>query len=306
MHKHVVWCGVGVCPFRCMNAPSSSDKWFANMPFAMHFLLLFSIGFGKQLLVSCHLMKRQIWSLDYRNYRIVGSDYWCILIAQETGRRCPSATAACRLTAVDNGWWSTTCGFTDGGEAMSGYLCCPCRAKGVVFASLFGIGPTAMPSFAFLLVSAVAMSPFLCLVLYLLPFTSSITATPNGPPAPTGYASRYKLPSSSTAFKGVAYSAFLHEGPEPDGHHEPLLAANIDRDMAILEQHNIKWIRTYATDLNGSLIPSIAKDHGIDTVVGTWVNAGPDGVDFWRSEMDRVEEVFRNDDRLVCAIALGS
>jgi exo-beta-1,3-glucanase (GH17 family) len=104
----------------------------------------------------------------------------------------------------------------------------------------------------------------------------------------------------------VAYSAFLHEGPEPDGHHEPLLAANIDRDMAILEQHNIKWIRTYATDLNGSLIPSIAKDHGIDTVVGTWVNAGPDGVDFWRSEMDRVEEVFRNDDRLVPIIILGN
>ena len=31
------------------------------------------------------------------------------------------------------------------------------------------------------------------------------------------------------------------------------------RDMGILEQHNIKWLRTYATDLNGDKIPVIAK-----------------------------------------------
>lgn len=66
---------------------------------------------------------------------------------------------------------------------------------------------------------------------------------------------------------GICFSAYL-EGQKPG---DTLSEAQISDRMAILRGRT-KWVRTFSCTDGNELIPKVAKEHGIKTMVGAWLS----------------------------------
>jgi len=70
---------------------------------------------------------------------------------------------------------------------------------------------------------------------------------------------------------GIAFSAYT-EGQKPG---DPLSVGQISRRMAILAPH-FNWIRSFSVTAGNELIPRVAKQHGLKTLVGAWLGTDPE------------------------------
>lgn len=70
---------------------------------------------------------------------------------------------------------------------------------------------------------------------------------------------------------GIAFSAYT-EGQKPG---DPLSVEQIARRMAILAPH-FNWIRSFSVTAGNELIPRVAKEHGLKTLVGAWLGTDPE------------------------------
>ena len=75
---------------------------------------------------------------------------------------------------------------------------------------------------------------------------------------------------------GIGFSPYL-EGQEPG---EEISEEQIRKRMAIIKPH-VKWVRSFSCTEGNELIPKIAHEMGIKTLVGAWL--GKD------EEMNRLE-----------------
>jgi len=67
-------------------------------------------------------------------------------------------------------------------------------------------------------------------------------------------------------------ASFYEEGQQPGDH---LTEEQIRRRLAIMKPH-IKWIRSFSCTEGNELIPIIAKEMGIKTLVGAWLGDDPE------------------------------
>ena len=65
---------------------------------------------------------------------------------------------------------------------------------------------------------------------------------------------------------GIGFSAY-EEGQEPG---DELSLEQVQRRMAILKS-NIKWVRSFSCLQGNELIPKVAREMGIKTLVGAWL-----------------------------------
>ena len=65
---------------------------------------------------------------------------------------------------------------------------------------------------------------------------------------------------------GIGFSAY-EEGQEPG---DELSREQVERRMAILKPH-VKWVRSFSCCQGNDLIPTVAKDMGLKTLVGAWL-----------------------------------
>lgn len=70
---------------------------------------------------------------------------------------------------------------------------------------------------------------------------------------------------------GIGFSPYL-EGQEPG---EPISEDQIRRRMAIIKPH-VKWIRSFSCTEGNEMIPKIAHEMGIKTLVGAWLGKEED------------------------------
>ena len=73
-----------------------------------------------------------------------------------------------------------------------------------------------------------------------------------------------------TKMHGIAFSAYA-EGQKPG---DDLSLDQIERRMAIIAPH-FHWIRSFSVTAGNELIPSVAKDQGLKTLVGAWLGTDP-------------------------------
>ena len=66
---------------------------------------------------------------------------------------------------------------------------------------------------------------------------------------------------------GICFSAY-DEGQEPG---DQLTESQIRRKLTILQPH-IKWVRTFSCTEGNEIIPRVAKELGIQTLVGAWLS----------------------------------
>lgn len=70
---------------------------------------------------------------------------------------------------------------------------------------------------------------------------------------------------------GVCFSPYM-EGQEPG---DQLSEEQIRRRIEIIKPYT-RWIRSFSTTEGNELIPRIAKEHGIQTLVGAWLGSDPE------------------------------
>ena len=70
---------------------------------------------------------------------------------------------------------------------------------------------------------------------------------------------------------GIGFSPYM-EGQEPG---EPITEEQIRRRMAIIKPH-VKWIRSFSCTEGNEMIPRIAHEMGIKTLVGAWLGKEED------------------------------
>ena len=82
---------------------------------------------------------------------------------------------------------------------------------------------------------------------------------------------------------GIAFSAY-EEGQEPG---DQITEAQIRKRMKIL-QPNVKWIRSFSCTDGNEMIPVIAREYGIKTLVGAWLS---DDTELNQREMSKLIEL---------------
>jgi len=95
---------------------------------------------------------------------------------------------------------------------------------------------------------------------------------------------------------GIAFSAYTEEQKPGD----PLPVEQIERRMAILAPH-FHWIRSFSVTAGNELIPRVAKDQGLKTLVGAWLGTDPEKN---RQEMDNLIDLAH--EGLVDVAAVGN
>ena len=78
---------------------------------------------------------------------------------------------------------------------------------------------------------------------------------------------------------GLSFSVYL----EDQGPGSPISAEQIHQRMRVIKPH-VKWVRSFSCIDGNELIPRIAHEHGIKTLVGAWLG----------SELEKNEEEIRN------------
>ena len=82
---------------------------------------------------------------------------------------------------------------------------------------------------------------------------------------------------------GISFSAYV-DGQKPG---DELSRDQIERRMTVLASR-FSWIRSFSTTQGNDLIPIVAKDHGLKTLVGAWLGKDEEKN---RLEMDRLIEL---------------
>lgn len=70
---------------------------------------------------------------------------------------------------------------------------------------------------------------------------------------------------------GLCFSAY-EEGQQPG---DQLSEAQVQRRMQIIKPYT-KWVRSFSCTDNNDLIPKVAKQHGLKTLVGAWLGDNPE------------------------------
>jgi len=83
---------------------------------------------------------------------------------------------------------------------------------------------------------------------------------------------------------GIAFSAYT-EGQTPG---DRLSRDQIERRMAIIAPH-FKWIRAFSVTEGNELIPLVAKEMGLNTLVGAWLEAMRPVYEEMRSDSDVID-----------------
>ena len=82
---------------------------------------------------------------------------------------------------------------------------------------------------------------------------------------------------------GISFSAYV-DGQKPG---DELSRDQIERRMTVLASR-FSWIRSFSTTQGNDLIPVVAKEHGLETLVGAWLGKDDDKN---RLEMERLIEL---------------
>lgn len=100
--------------------------------------------------------------------------------------------------------------------------------------------------------------------------------------------------SLEAGIHGIAFSAYK-DGQEPG---DQITEDQIRKRMKILQPHT-KWIRSFSCTDGNEMIPVIAKEYGIKTLVGAWLS---DDIDLNRKEMSKLIELAQSGNVDIAAV----
>jgi len=114
---------------------------------------------------------------------------------------------------------------------------------------------------------------------------------------PSGQPTSHVILQASARYKGLAYKGAVRDNA--------LDAEAVRTDMRLLADIGVRWIRMYSIDSGQEVVPSIAKDFGIDTFIGIAVAENMTAEGF-RVQVGRLEEIFKRDPRLKPIVVVGN